>query len=438
MNYLKEFWDKILTNHPQDSSPSRLTPEQSRVVHNFNEMAEKRIAPGMSRREFLKTQAGMIAFFIAMNSVFGRFFDVGWAASDGTGKSLAGQFIFDVQVHYVHDNYPSAKPLLTLRKKAQDWNPRIKGEKEELQNILFRNFYNEVFQQSDTKMAVLTNAPFDDKSKWFLTNEQALGSRQTVNEMAGRRALLAHAVFTPGQPGWMDNLEAAITMKPDAWKGYTLGDPMGSSKYTWRLNDEKLVYPAFELMEKAGIRNVCIHKGLLPPWIFRMTMSREKMSYAGIEDIGPAARDWPNLNFIIYHSGIQKLLPGDDDVREFKKSGRINWVTDLAEIPGKYGVKNVYAELGAVFAASAIAHPELCAGVLGTLLKGFGSDHVCWGTDSIWYGSPQWQIEAMRRIEIPAEMQKQYGDQGLGPADGPVKTAIFGGNSARLYGISQG
>ena len=39
--------------------------------------------------------------------------------------------------------------------------------------------------------------------------------------------------------------------------------------------------------------------------------------------------------------------------------------------------------------------------MMGTLIKGLGHDHVFWGTDSVWYGSPQWQIEAFRRLEIP-------------------------------------
>jgi uncharacterized protein len=98
-------------------------------------------------------------------------------------------------------------------------------------------------------------------------------------------------------------------------------------------------------------------------------------------------------------------------------------------------VSNVYAELGAVFAATAAAHPELCAGIMGTLVRGMGPDHVCWGTDSVWFGSPQWQIEALRRFEIPEAMQKGYGYKPLGPADGPVKRMIFGENSARLYGL---
>ena len=60
---------------------------------------------------------------------------------------------------------------------------------------------------------------------------------------------------------------------------------------------------------------------------------------------------------------------------------------------------------------------------------------MLWGTDSIWFGSPQWQIEAFRRIEVPADLQDKYGLAPLGPADGPSKRAIFGINAAAQYGI---
>jgi hypothetical protein len=105
----------------------------------------------------------------------------------------------------------------------------------------------------------------------------------------------------------------------------------------------------------------------------------------------------------------------------------------LAEIPAKYGVRNVYADVGQLFAQSTIAEPRVAAVMVGQLIKGLGVDHVCWGTDAIWTGSPQWQIEALRRLEIPEALQKQHGLAPLGPADGPVKTAIFGSNNARLY-----
>ena len=71
--------------------------------------------------------------------------------------------------------------------------------------------------------------------------------------------------------------------------------------------------------------------------------------------------------------------------------------------------------------------------MLGQLVKGLGVDHIVWGTDAVWTGAPQWQIEALRRLEIPEEMRRKYGFAPLGAADGPVKMAIFCDNSARLY-----
>ena len=76
---------------------------------------------------------------------------------------------------------------------------------------------------------------------------------------------------------------------------------------------------------------------------------------------------------------------------------------------------------------------EIGTYLVGCLIQGLGADHVVWGTDALWTGSPQWQIEGLRRLEIPEDMQKRFGFRPLGPADGPVKTAIFSGNSSRLY-----
>ncbi len=73
--------------------------------------------------------------------------------------------------------------------------------------------------------------------------------------------------------------------------------------------------------------------------------------------------------------------------------------------------------------------------MIGQLIKGLGADKIVWGTDSVWYGSPQWQIEAMRRLEIPEDMQEQHGFAPLGVADGEVKTAIFSGNASRMYDV---
>jgi predicted TIM-barrel fold metal-dependent hydrolase len=253
------------------------------------------------------------------------------------------------------------------------------------------------------------------------------------NERAGSKRLFSHAVFTPGQPGWLEELDRAVSeYKPDSWKGYTVGSPSTFSIYPWRLDDEKLVYPAYEKMVKSGIINVCIHKGLISPGLKNLSASTWR--YGNVDDVAKAAKDWPQLNFIIYHSALERIgEPGSRDIETFDKTGYIPWVSDLARIPEKYGVTNVFAELGTVFAVTAISNPRYCAGILGTLIKGVGQDHVLWGTDSVWYGSPQWQIEAFRRIEIPEDLQKKFGFAPLGTVDGPVRNAVFGRNAARLY-----
>ncbi|NVL89337.1 amidohydrolase, partial [Escherichia coli] len=79
---------------------------------------------------------------------------------------------------------------------------------------------------------------------------------------------------------------------------------------------------------------------------------------------------------------------------------------------------------------SVAAVPQLGAALMGIMGKGLGYERVVWGTDAVWTGSPQWQIEALRRLEIPEDMQKKHGFKPLGAADGPIKNMIFGGTNA--------
>ena len=60
---------------------------------------------------------------------------------------------------------------------------------------------------------------------------------------------------------------------------------------------------------------------------------------------------------------------------------------------------NVYAELGSTW-RTVMGDPDEAAHVLGKLLVAFGPERILWGTDSIWYGSPQDQIAAFRAFEI--------------------------------------
>jgi predicted TIM-barrel fold metal-dependent hydrolase len=262
-----------------------------------------------------------------------------------------------------------------------------------------------------------------------------IDAREKVNKEAGARRMFAHAIFTPGWDGWLEHLEGSLQRKPESIKGYTVGDNTNKdmAHHPWRMDDEKVTYKAYELCLKYGIKNVCVHKGLFP----RATAERwpHLLAYAKVDDVGKAAKDWPQLNFVIYHGGYRHAAGGtaEDGWNEFAQTGRVSWVSDLAEIPEKYGVTNVYADVGQLFAQSVVAEPRLGAALMEIMGKGLGYDRVVWGTDAVWTGSPQWQIEALRRLEIPEDMQKKYGFKPVGPADGPLKNAVFGGTNAKLY-----
>ncbi|MBI3329131.1 MAG: amidohydrolase family protein [Nitrospinae bacterium] len=399
---------------------------------------------GMGRRRFLQTSCGMAAAFIAMNEVYGPFFHIDPveaadpAAARERAKGMAREFIFDDQTHHVRSSYTWDR-ILFLTKFAQGhnpqqktWNPKLGTQPPSLEQLKFDAYVKDIFLDSDTTIAVLSGFTSEAKENEALTSDEIVQSRNLINRLAGSRRVLAHGLFWPGYPGNLEEMDRAATqLRVDSWKGYTVGDPLAYSQYAWRMDDEKVAYPAWAKAEKYGIRNICIHKGLLPADY----KTFKNWEFANVDDLGKAAKDWPQLNFIIYHAALRPLLDATTGAEEFKKTGRIPWITDLAEIPEKYGVKNVYAEVGTTFASTVITFPELAAAILGQLIKGMGTDHVVWGTDSIWYGSPQWQIEAFRRFEIPQEMRKKYGFAPLGPATGRVKRLIFGLNSAKLYNI---
>lgn len=424
-------------------TPIPQTRQQKQVVAQINHLSDQLGKKhGLSRRKFLKTGSGMAVAFLAMNNVYGQYFKMepeettDLAAAKLRAQVFANQFVFDDQLHFVSDEFENTG-ILNLREFAAEmWNPGIKDKIGDFAYVQFENFVKEVYFDSDTTIGLLSGAPSDKIKDWFLSNEELAKARKIVNEAAGTKRLYCHFVITPGQTGWLESIEQAIEeLHPDSWKGYTIGDPMSLSEYPWRMDDESLVYPAYQKMEKAGIRNVCIHKGLLPNNYEELMPGIWK--YATVDDVGQAAKDFPNLNFIIYHSGLQPFLQPEEELVKFEQSGRINWVSDLAEIRQQYGVSNVYAELGSTFASSCVTHPRFAAAILGILIKGLGHDHVIWGTDSVWYGSPQWQLEAFRRIEIPEDMQEKFGFNPLGEGTGKIKSAILGYNTAKLYELPE-
>ena len=421
---------------------------EARVKAIGSELAKHQ---GMSRRRFFTTAGGMAAAFVAMNDTHGPFYAVSRAEAatpemaQARADTLKDQFVMDMHTHFLRDD----TRIMTFVRQRQavgkaGWNPALAGKEQTIEDLKFANYFKEIFLDSDTKVACISGSYSEDPRDSFLTNEMKFDARARVNKEAGTKRMFSHAIFTPGQDGWLERADREMeTLKPDSWKCYTIGDNTNKhlAKHPFRLDDEKLLYPFYERLVKwskdsPSLRNVCVHKGLFPPSVEKQYP--HLLGYATVADVGKAAKDWPQLNFMIYHSAYR--FPGggtaEDAWAQLQRTGRVEWVSDLADIPAQYGVKNVYADLGQIFAQSTMADPRVCAFLMGSLVKGLGADHVVWGTDAIWTGSPQWQIEALRRLEIPEDMRKRYGFEPLGAADGPVKRAILGENNARLYAFA--
>jgi hypothetical protein len=420
---------------------------EARIKDKADVMAKKL---GVNRRDFLKTASGMAAAFLAMNEVYGRVFDVDAAEAvdleraEARHAAMADQFVFDDQTHHVRDDY-AWDGLLFLRDfssgnnpEKKPWNPALVGKTHKLTDFSFENYLKEIFLDSDTSVSVLSGFTSDDATKEPVTNAQIVATRDLVNKLAGTRRIYAHGLCWPPYAGNLEKMDyAAKTLKIDSWKSYTVGDPLGPSKFPWRLDDEKVTYPCYALGDKVGIRNWCVHKGLIPPDY----KSFKNWQYANVDDLGKAAQDWPQMNFLIYHAALRPAFDYTELDKMYETSGEIPWIDDMAAIPRKFNVENVYPEIGSTFASTVITHPKVCSAILARLIAGAGADHVLWGSDSIWYGSPQWQLEAFRRIQITDDVAKKAGLSKADQADfnkfpaGRVKSSILGYNSARLYNM---
>jgi predicted TIM-barrel fold metal-dependent hydrolase len=132
----------------------------------------------------------------------------------------------------------------------------------------------------------------------------------------------------------------------------------------------------------------------------------------------------------VYHSGFEVSNTEGPYRAATAHLGVNRLITSLRDAgigPGQ----NVYAEIGSTW-WHLLRRPSEAAHVLGKLLVAVGENNVLWGTDSIFYGSPQPQIDAFRAFEIPRDLQERYGYPAL---TWRVKEKILGRNAARVYGV---
>jgi predicted TIM-barrel fold metal-dependent hydrolase len=419
----------------EEFPPLPQTAAQRQVEHRI--LAEAgRLAPrlGLSRRDFLRSSGGMATSLLAMNAVFGCFFDVlpAEAADTAAFRERTGEpfFIFDVQVHYVGSGYDpdnaeagrkgavTKQGLLGLRKRSQRMNPQLASDRGTLADLSWETFVKEVFLDSETAIGLISTPPGPYPQEAVVPPKEMTHIRDEINRVTQSRRMLAHGLVTP-QLGQADldfmDMQAA-TLKVDAWKAYTGAPPKGF-EHGWFVDDEKIAYPMLEKARAVGVRRFCVHKGLpLGP----------VEDYNHPRDLIKAAKDFPDIDFLVYHSGLL-------GVTATNQSADVPWTSEFCQMKQKEpGIKNIYMELGSTFGQLVTINPTACAHLLGQIIDAFGADHVLWGTDSIWYGTPQWQIEAFRRFEIPAALVEKHH---YAPLTRAVKEQIFGLNAARVFGV---
>ncbi len=474
--------------------PPPQTKDQKRVEARIQELTEttsKKL--GISRRQFLKSTGGMAAAFLAMNEVFGRFFKVDAAellepAAYAVNALPEDVFVFDDQLHFVRGSL-NVPVFSELRAAAQGpssaaygipqnpwnkqnlpdelgnpwsvWNPALIGMPIGPEQFQFLAFVKNVFLDSQVHVGLLSNVGpgvvevpgavipprtlEEAMGTEVLTAAQTIAARNFINSIAGSQRLLGHGMLYVGR-GNLDWIRyQAENFQPDSWKGYTIStaakldtDP-NSPMRKWRLDDEEVAYPTWDLISQyqasyetslPGFGNICIHKGLAPD-----EPPLPENGHPG--DVPKAAADWPNLNFIIYHACLWPLafarMSYDDILSGRTRDGvpDIRYSTLLAQLASPF--PNVYAELGTTFASTVVSFPTVTAHLLGQFLKYLGPDRIVFGSDSLWYGAPQWQLEALWRLEIPEQLQAQYGYPAL---DENAKRLILGLNSARIYGLA--
>lgn len=324
-------------------------------------------------------------------------------------------FIFDGQTHCFDDD-----PMAGWR-----MNP-APGFNDSLRSLLFGkcpddpvscvgpdDYVRLMFLQSDTTMAVLSAWPYgqgpgDPNSNPFLAK-----TRDWVNnDLAASERVVNHASVVPwiGVRG-MDM--AAQMLKVGGWKLYP-----AAPGNTYKMTD--MIGRTFiERGIALGVKTFAIHKGL--------PIAGFSAEHNLPDDIGPVAKDYPDCNFIVYHSAICAGQPGMGFTctpmeGPYVMGSKINsdaLITSLIE-NGIQPNTNVFAELGGAF-SQLMANPTVAGQWLGKLVQYVGDKNVVWGTDSILTGtSPQGQIQAFMALQHPM----------LTPE---VKARIMGENMARLY-----
>lgn len=426
--------------------------QQAQVEHLVKEMGEANAKKvGMDRRSFMRTSMGMATAVMASNAVYGPYWEVD--AAEALDPAVTAEkypkseyFVIDAQAHFTAGfaiGFRSAEFVKNMGFQL----------KEDADSYSFPNFIKEMFFDSETNMVIISGVPGREKDSdasgkklegkargggvlpsWLMSS-----AKKTINDLAGSQRALCQGNCAPNHywdkktnkpdyPALYEQMEREVKQYGiDSWKWYCHTDP-GMSGNGFQLDDE-MSAKFYEKSRTLGLRNISVHKGF-------SYQSRTLGHLANPKDVEKAALNNPDFNFIVYHSAL-KHGPNEPDYEKLNEfdptTGDFLWHSVLMDIKKRNpSITNVYPEIGSSFGLSAIAHPVMCQHLIGKNIKHYGADHVIWGTDCLWWGSPQWAIDLFKRFQFTDEMTEKFGYQKLTTDD---KKKIFGQNIAKLYKI---
>ena len=395
----------------------------------------------IDRRTLLQSAAGMAAMLAAVNlaacsdgddpaagaSPGGTFTvppteDV-TACEDALGDR--GEFIFDVHTHHVVPDGPWRKNAPRIEQMIRGLVPADCMDADRFDCLNRVAYLTDMFLASDTTMSLLSDVPGSDSTNFPVPFAERVRTQDFAASLAGggQPRVLVHDVIAPNFGNLSARLDGMATTvatgRVAAFKTYTAWGPGGRG---YELDDPKIGLPVIERARSLGVKVICAHKGL--------PLLEFDQRFNGPRDLVHAASQFPDMQFVVYHSAYEReTTEGAYDPR--RASTGINSLVKAMQDYGVGANSNVWAELGTTW-REVMSQPTEAAHVMGKLLKHVGEDRVLWGTDAIWYGSPQPQIMAFRAFQISTALQERHGYPALTDT---IKRKVFGLNAAQLFGV---
>jgi predicted TIM-barrel fold metal-dependent hydrolase len=407
---------------------------------------------GLDRRRFLQTAGGMAAMLGAVNLVA-----CGGGGSSETRRTTStttttrpsttagtfevpepeeteacehalgdqGEFIFDVHTHHVMPDRPWKQNAPRILDMVRGLAPATCTEAEPIECLNRVAYLHDLFLASDTTIAMLSDVPNSGPDDAPVPFDDAVGTADFAKQLTegGEPRVLVHNVIAPNfgplQARLDDMAARAETGRVAAFKVYTAWGP-GRQGYS--MLDPAIGIPVVEQARSLGVEVLCAHKGL--------PLLEFDRRFNGPEDIVGLAARYPDMSFVVYHGAYDRDRyegPYDPARADLGIDTLIKAMDDAGVPPNA----NLYAELGTTW-RELMSEPDQAGHAVGKLLQRVGEDNVLWGTDGIWYGSPQPQIMAFRAFQISAEHQERHGYPAL---TDDVKRKVFGLNAARLFGV---